>query len=150
MSAQSVQLHLESLEALSTVRETMNLNNSAASAMEEAARTCQNAADKNIQQFVVKIPQYLERGAYFYRLNNQFDLASRLLVKAANHTQDINAAIQILNTACEIQEEENRYKTCHEFYEASVKFLLENKRYKVCHTFAIQSILAHHIQYNGI
>eukprot|EP01083_Nonionella_stella_P295551 1004464_1 len=134
-TAQSVQLHLESLEALATVRETMNLNNSAASAMEEAARTCQNAADKKIEQFLPQIPQYLERGAYFYRLNRQYDLASRLMIKAANNNQDINAALKMLDLACEIQEEENRYITCHEFFDGAVKWCLTNKRYKDADVF---------------
>ena len=110
----------------------MNLNNSAASAMEEAARTCQNAADKKIDKFLPNMPKYLEKGATFYQLNNQYDLASRLLIKAANQQEDIMAAIELLDRSCDIQESENRNKTCHEFFDASVKFLLENKRYKVC------------------
>eukprot|EP01083_Nonionella_stella_P003332 9512_1 len=130
MTQQSVALYLESLEAIASVRDTMGLNNSAASAMEEASRACQNAADKKITNFVAKIPEYLQRGAYFYRLNNQYDLASRMIIKAATQQQDINTALTTLDLACDIQEEENRFKTCHEFYDASVKFCLENKRYK--------------------
>mmetsp|Transcript_13020 Transcript_13020/g.20692 ORF Transcript_13020/g.20692 Transcript_13020/m.20692 type:complete len:350 (-) Transcript_13020:6-1055(-) len=129
-SVESVGLHLEALEALATVREAMNLNNSAASAMEEAARTCQNAVDNKMPQFAAKMAKYLQRGAYFYRLNGQFDLASKLLVRAANSVQDLNEGIKLLDEACCIQEEENRFKTCHEFYDGAVKLLLENRRYK--------------------
>ena len=107
----------------------MSLNNSAASAMEEAARVCQNASDKDISQFVSNTAQYLQRGAYFYRLNAQYDLASSLLVKAAAHTADVDAALALLRQALEIQEEENRFRTCAQFYDAAVKFSCEKRRY---------------------
>eukprot|EP00483_Globobulimina_turgida_P005653 UN05663 len=103
--------------------------------MEEAARTCQNAADKKIEQFLPKIASYLERGAYFYRLNRQYDLASKLMIKAAINNPDLNAALKMLDMACEIQEEENRYITCHEFFEGAVKFCLNNKRFKDADAF---------------
>ena len=130
---ESVTLYLESLESLATVRETMSLNNSAASAMEEAARACENAHEKDakMEAFLERIPHFLERGAYFYRLNNQYDLASRLLVKSARHISDVDEAVNKLELAVEIQEEENRYVTCHEFYDAAVKWCCDNRQWKV-------------------
>merc|ERR1712228_347031 len=135
MTSESVGLHLEALVALSNCREAMNLNNSAAAAMEEAARTCQNAADKKIEQYLPKITEYLNRGAYFYRLNSQYDLASRLMIKAANNTKDDNEAMKILDEALGIQEEENRYITCHEFYDGAIKLSLDRRRYKNAEEF---------------
>jgi len=135
MGIQSLTLYLESLEALAKVRETMNLNNSAASAMEEAARVCQNAAEQEITHFESNIAQYLARGAYFYRLNNQYDLASSLLIKSAKNTKDIDAALAHLDLALEIQEEEGRFRTSAQFYDAAVKFACEQRRFADCAKF---------------
>jgi len=134
-SVESTGLYLESLECLASVREQMNLNNHAASAMEEAARAIENAADANMKDFVPKLSGCLQRGSYFYRINSQFDLASKLLIRAASGEADINAAIKMLDDACQIQEDENRFKTCHAFYDGAVKFLVENKRYKDASAF---------------
>jgi len=140
---ESVTLYLESLESLSAVRETMRLNNSAAAAMEEAARACESAFDKDpkMEPFLQRIPHFLERGAYFYRLNNQYDKASKLLVQSAKHIKEVDEAVSKLELAVEIQEEENRYVTCHEFFDAAVKWCCDHRQWKTADEFLNRQIV---------
>jgi len=88
----SVELLLQILDAIAECQYAMNLFNTSAQTMEEAYRLTTEMKEK----FGSKTPHYLQRSAYYYQLNNQFEQACKLLQKSAEITgeTDVDEAIK--------------------------------------------------------
>jgi len=118
---------LPALEGLANARYEMNLFYGAAEILEEAARTVSSLRGENCPEAV----GYLQQSAVYWRMNKQYEKASKTLQQAAiaAGTRDVDEGLKIFDQCLEIMEVENRFKTCHEFFDAAVKFAVENKRY---------------------
>lgn len=157
---ESLSLYLECLQSLSDVQEDMNLNNAAAKSMDEATRACMNHTlkdEKQIKTIKISCVKYHKKASYFYRLNKQYELACKNLKNAAyvmgNDLGDIEKAIELLSDMCAVQEDEQRYHMCHEFFDAAVKFTIVNKRLPVQiihhHTF-FYFVIVFSIHFNSL
>jgi len=114
------------LEELASVRYEMNQFHGAATILEEAARTV-----KSVKQNSPEEVMYLRQSAGYQRMNKQYEPASKTLQQAAliAGTRDVEEGLNIFDESLDIMVVENRFKTCHEFYDAAVKFAVENKKY---------------------
>jgi len=133
----SVDLLLQILEAITECQFGMNLFNTAGQTMEEAYRLT-----TEMKAFAAKSPQYLQKAAYYYQMSSQFEQACKLLQKSAEliGDNDIDEAIKIFDQCVSIEETENRYQLCHEFFDAAVKFCVDRRRFKEATNFLERQI----------
>ncbi len=77
--------------------------------------------------------KYYREAAVYWRTNRQYEQACKTLQKAAVMIGkfDDEEAIKVFSECCEIEEDEKRFKLCHPFFEAAVKFCVAQKRYDV-------------------
>ena len=140
---------LSILEDLAQAQEDMNLPNAAAKSMEEAAR--QATSNKKIDvknELISKAPYYYQQASVYYLQNSQYEKSCKMLLQAADITCEIGQgneeaiadAIKLYDQSCSIEETEKRYQMCHEFFDAAVKFCINNNKFVPANDFLERQI----------
>jgi len=120
----------------------MSLFIAAATAMEEAARLAQTNKVDNPKRIV----KYFTRAAEYFRANKQYEKACDALVKAAefcDESGDTDGALKQLSDACEIEEDEERFKMVHDYFEKAIKLAVTNSKFKHALQFLQRQIVAY-------
>ena len=129
VTLESTMLYITTLNGLKNAQEAQSFWNSAGKSMEEAARLCVNSKFDKIKS---KAYEYYDKAGYYFRMNGQYDHASKQIQKAAELLGeiDVDGGIKLFKKCVSINEDELRHRQTQEFFDAAIRFCIVKKRYK--------------------